>query len=63
VGKNLKYIKGRRSARLVARKFEGWEEGKARGRLIRNLYQKSKFVCPRVVYINANGTLKDTGKL
>jgi len=55
VGKNLKYIKGRRSARLVARKFEGWEEGKARGRLIRNLYQKSKFVCPRVVYINANG--------
>jgi hypothetical protein len=34
-----------------------------RDRLIRNLYQRAIFVLARVVYINANGTLKDTGRL
>jgi len=37
--------------------------GGREGRLIRNFYLRSKFVHARVVYINANGTLKDTGAL
>jgi hypothetical protein len=63
VRKNLKYTKGKRSARLVARSFKGWEEGKAGGRLIRNLYQRAKFVHARAIHINANWALKDTGRL
>jgi hypothetical protein len=48
VKRNLKHAKG-----LVARSFEG-KGGKSGGRLIRNLYQRVKFVHTRVVYINEN---------
>jgi hypothetical protein len=44
------------------RSFKGWKEGKAGYRLVTNLYQSTKFVHARMVYINANGTLKDTGR-
>jgi hypothetical protein len=42
VRRNLKYMKGKRSTRLVARSFEWWEEGKAGDRLIRYLYHGKK---------------------
>jgi hypothetical protein len=42
------------------RSFEEWEEEKAGGILIRNFYQRAKCVHARVVYINANVTLRDT---
>jgi hypothetical protein len=35
----------------------------AGGRLIRNLYQRMKLVCARVVCINGDGTPKDAGRL
>jgi len=35
------------SAKSAARSSEGWEEGEAGGRLIRNLYQVANFVCQR----------------
>jgi hypothetical protein len=38
-------------------------EGKAGHRIIRNLYQRLKFVYARVVYINASGTVKDTARI
>jgi len=60
VRRNLKYTKGKRSARFVVRSFEEWEEEKAGGILIRNFYQRAKCVHARVVYINANVTLRDT---
>jgi hypothetical protein len=53
VRRNFKHTKGKRLGRS-ARSFQGWEDGKAGGRLIRNLYQRAKFA--RVAYINANGT-------
>jgi hypothetical protein len=54
VRRSVKYTKGKRPGRLVARSFEGWEKGKAGGRQIGSLYQRAKFVHARVVYINAN---------
>jgi hypothetical protein len=50
--RNLKYTKGKGSVKLVAKSYEVCEEVKTGGRLIRNLYQRVKFVHARVVYIN-----------
>jgi hypothetical protein len=43
VRRNLRYTKAKKSARLVARSFHRWEDGKAGGRLIKNLYCKVNF--------------------
>jgi len=43
---------------LVTKSFEGWGEGKAEDKLIRNVYQRAISVHTSTVCINANGTLK-----